>query len=330
MPKISLIIPLYNAEKYLGECLDSVCGQTFKDFECLCINDGSKDKTVEIVKEYAKRDKRFMLLNQGNQGCSVARNTGLDNAQAPYIMFLDQDDLFHPQAMEVLYYLIETHKTDAATFRFKKRVSDDFKMENLTAYDCKAISVEIIENPFKRFFENKKGSQVQVWTRIYRKEAIGGIEFPPGVQPAEDTVFTLKFMYKIKHMAVIPLVLLFNRDSQTSVMNKGITEKYVRSQVKAARVLHSYFIGSRELQGKEFKQMSYYISRIVFKGCISDVLRGVKDKNVRLHLLEIAHSLVEPLFKEKIFLPDTQSVRYFLASKLFLSRRYRLARLFVL
>ena len=96
MPKVSLIIALYNAERYLRDCLDSVCGQTFEDFECLCVNDGSKDKTAEIVAEYTKRDKRFVLINQENQGCSMARNTGLENAKAPYVMLLDQDDLFHP------------------------------------------------------------------------------------------------------------------------------------------------------------------------------------------------------------------------------------------
>jgi len=323
-----LIIPLYNAEKYLREGLDSVCSQTFKDFECLCINDGSKDKTVEVVEEYAKRDKRFILISQENQGCSVARNTGLDNVRTPYVMFLDQDDLLHPQAMEVLYYLIETYKTDAAAFHFKS-VSDDLKVGNLTTYDYKAVPVEVKENPFKHFFENKKGSQVVVWTRIYRKEAIRGIRFPPEVQPAEDVVFTLKVMHKIKHMAVIPLELLFYRDSQISVTNQGITEKYVDSHIKAARILHSYFIGSEDLQGKELEKMRYYISRIVFKGCISQVLRRVGDKNIRLPLLEASHSLVRLLFKERIFLPDTQGIRYFLASKLFLSKRYRLARLFV-
>ena len=109
-PRISLIIALYNAEKYLRPCLDSVKGQTFADFECLCINDGSKDSTETIVKEYAAADPRFKLINQANAGCSAARNTGLNNASAPYVALLDQDDMLHPQAFETLIYLIENIK----------------------------------------------------------------------------------------------------------------------------------------------------------------------------------------------------------------------------
>jgi len=230
--------------------------------------------------------------------------------------------------MEVLYYLAETYKTDAATFRYKT-VADDYRIETPEIYDYKAVEIEIRENLFKRFFENKKGSQVEVWTRIYKKSAIEGIYFPKDVQPAEDTVFTLKVMHRIKNMAIVPLELLFYRDSQTSVMNEGKTEKYVRSHALVARVLHDYFIREKRVQGRDFENMHYYISRIVFKTCISQVLRKVKDKNARKKLLDISHSLVKPLFEEEIFLPESLGIRYALASKMFLNKCYRLAKLFV-
>jgi len=95
MPKISLIIPLYNAGKYLRPCLDSVAAQTFRDFECLCVNDGSKDDTARIVQEYAEKDRRFVLLDKPNGGVSDARNLGLKAARAAYVAFSDQDDVFH-------------------------------------------------------------------------------------------------------------------------------------------------------------------------------------------------------------------------------------------
>lgn len=321
MAKISLVAALYNAEKYLRDCLDSVAAQTFTDFECLCINDGSTDKTAEIVQEYVDKDPRFKLINQKNSGCSVARNTGIDNASAPYLALLDQDDVLHPQAFECLYYLIKKYKTDAATFKFKT-VGDDFKMGKVEHYDFSEVEAKVSNTPFEDFYSRKKGSQVEVWTRLYDMKAIKGIYFPPNVQPAEDTVFTLKVMHRIKSIVHVDTELLFYRDSSTSVMNEGKTEKYVRSHILAARVLYDYFIKEEKLQGKELKWMRYYISRIVFKACISQVLRRGKDNKLRI----LARELVKDLYERKIFIPQTQGFRKCLASKLFIRGWYKLAR----
>ena len=116
MPAISLIIPLYNAEKYLRPCLDSAKNQTFEDIEIICINDGSTDNTADIVNEYVAEDSRFRLIEQENAGCSMARNHGLKSAMSPYVALLDQDDVLHPQAMEVLHHLITKYNADVAEF----------------------------------------------------------------------------------------------------------------------------------------------------------------------------------------------------------------------
>jgi glycosyltransferase involved in cell wall biosynthesis len=84
MAKISIIIPVYNAEKYLRQCLDSIFYQTFQDFECICVNDESTDSSLTILEEYAREDKRFKIISQKNKGVSAARNTGLNNAFSQY------------------------------------------------------------------------------------------------------------------------------------------------------------------------------------------------------------------------------------------------------
>ena len=91
MPKISVIIPVYNVEKYLAECLTSVVNQTFKDIEIICVNDGSTDNSPKILKEFAQKDSRIKIINQENQGLSAARNTGLDVATGEYVSFIDSD-----------------------------------------------------------------------------------------------------------------------------------------------------------------------------------------------------------------------------------------------
>ncbi len=110
--KVSLIIPVYNTEKYLRQCLDSVISQTFKEFECICINDGSTDNSLPILQEYINKDIRFKLIDKKNEGVSVARNTGIQNATGKYIVFIDSDDWITKDYIEVLYNTIEKYDCD--------------------------------------------------------------------------------------------------------------------------------------------------------------------------------------------------------------------------
>ena len=101
MAAISVIIPVYNVEKYLRRCLDSVLNQTFSDWQAICVNDGSPDASDKILAEYAARDPRFVVVTKENGGLSDARNAGMEHATGEYIMYLDSDDFIHPQTMEI-------------------------------------------------------------------------------------------------------------------------------------------------------------------------------------------------------------------------------------
>ena len=117
MTKISIIIPVYNAEKYLQKCLNSVLEQTLTDWEAICINDGSTDGSEQILREFSAKDERFVIEMQENQGVSAARNRGLELANGKYIMFMDNDDFLHPQAFEIAYQAIEEAQTDFVQFK---------------------------------------------------------------------------------------------------------------------------------------------------------------------------------------------------------------------
>lgn len=326
MPQISLIIPLYNAEKYLVPCLESVAKQTFRDFEVLCINDGSKDKTEEIVKSFVERDSRFKLINQENGGCSVARNHGIEIAESPYIAFLDQDDMLHPQAFETLYYMVTKYKTDVAGFK-NKTVPDDFVMSETVTYDIEKLPVTVSDNPFMNFFKNKKGGSILVWNRLYSKAAVKDIEFPKDVQPAEDTTYTLKVMFQIKSIAETDAELLFYRDSSTSVMNQGKTENYIKAHALAAQTMFEYFVASKKATGKELELISRYLNRFIFKSLVSQPLRLIKDKERQEELMNLAHSCTTMLYEEGAFNPSLLKIRKNWASKLFLKKQYFWARI---
>ena len=108
MPAISVIIPIYNVEKYLRRCLDSVKNQTFQDWEAICVNDGSPDNSAAILAEFAAGDARFKVVNKENGGLSDARNAGMQVATGEYILYLDSDDFIHPQTLEIAHRMALT------------------------------------------------------------------------------------------------------------------------------------------------------------------------------------------------------------------------------
>ena len=116
-PKISVILPVYNVEKYLGECLDSIINQTLKDIEVICVNDGSTDNSLSILKEYASKDTRIKIIDKENEGQGYARKVGLENAIGKYILFCDSDDYYADlTAFEELYNYIEKVNVDVVLF----------------------------------------------------------------------------------------------------------------------------------------------------------------------------------------------------------------------
>ena len=121
---ISVIIPVYNNEKYIARCLDSLIQQTYSEFEALVINDGSKDNSGEIIQSYAEHDKRFRYFEQENQGVSVARNKGLDNAKGEYVLFLDGDDWLDNDVLERLHNEMTEHNLDCVSYMFRHVYED--------------------------------------------------------------------------------------------------------------------------------------------------------------------------------------------------------------
>jgi len=109
---VSIIVPVFNVEKYLRQCLDSILGQTFNQFEVIIVNDGSTDNSGAICQEYEARDNRIVYLEKENGGVSEARNLGLDFATSEYIIFIDSDDWIEPTYVEVLYEKIEEYQAD--------------------------------------------------------------------------------------------------------------------------------------------------------------------------------------------------------------------------
>lgn len=102
-PQISIVVPVYNGEKYIAKCIESLLCQTLRDIEVIVVNDGSKDNTINIVNQFAKRDSRVIVVDKANEGVSVARNTGIQKSRGQWIAFSDADDYYYPDGLQNLY-----------------------------------------------------------------------------------------------------------------------------------------------------------------------------------------------------------------------------------
>lgn len=145
MPKVSIIIPVYNCEKYLKECLDSVLSQTLQDFELICINDGSTDDSFKILQEYAQKDSRFIIIDKCNEGQGVARNLGIKKATGEYLICLDSDDWLEKEALELAYNKIKEDNSDILFFdayRFVMKYNKKYVLKYTEIYK------NFKENPF--------------------------------------------------------------------------------------------------------------------------------------------------------------------------------------
>ena len=125
MVEISVIIPVYNTEKYLNECLDSIVNQTLSDIEIICVNDGSTDNSLAILESYAKKDNRITVISQENNGQGSARNLGLKNSSGNYICFIDSDDYVDLNMLEKLYDNVILNNSDIVVFKIA-RFNDNF------------------------------------------------------------------------------------------------------------------------------------------------------------------------------------------------------------
>lgn len=187
-PLISIIVPVYNIEKYLPKCLDSLLYQTLKNIEIICINDGSTDNSLKILEEYAARDKRIKVINQPNQGVSFARNNGINIAKGKYITFVDGDDWLELDACKRIYTQIENDNSDVIlyghydVFGNKKKpykLSKDCKKTLLKYDDINSYVKEIIYVP------------VIACGKLYKGDFIlnNNLEFPIGIKQSEDHIF---------------------------------------------------------------------------------------------------------------------------------------------
>ncbi|MBQ8658558.1 MAG: glycosyltransferase [Clostridia bacterium] len=214
-PCVSVIIPVYNVEKYLRRCLDSVINQTYSTLEIILIDDGSLDSSGFICDEYAQRDKRFKVIHQSNGGVSFARNTGLEIANGEYISFVDSDDCIANNYFEILMKCVIENKAevvgcDVFKFRDDSQLSDEIGINDTNMYILAMTLLKAME---------KHSVWDYVCGKIYKKEILKGQKFDLNLRFGEDALFNLNLCCEknniINQVYYInrPLYFYFQRDN---------------------------------------------------------------------------------------------------------------------
>ena len=224
MVEISVIIPVYNVEDYLRECLDSICNQTFDDIEIICVNDGSTDSSPEILNKYARKDSRVKIISQNNQGLAASRNNGYALAQGKYIYFIDSDDYLKKDALEKLYNNAISNDSDMVLFKFQK--VDDFKNVHKrgVAFRIDNILGDVdYDNLTFTYRDVKKqvmNSAFSACLKLYKKEFIDTLDFtfPVGLN-FEDVPVHVMVMIEAERISFVPESLYNYRSNPNSILN---------------------------------------------------------------------------------------------------------------
>lgn len=264
MDKISIIVPIYNVENYLSYALDSILNQTYKNLEVLLIDDGSTDSSSKIAEEYVKRDSRFILIHQKNQGLSGARNTGLNNATGKYIMFLDSDDFFDSNSCQSLYDCIEQTNADYVIGNYTNTNEDGTKWQNPVFNKEKFKSFKLsITDYTNSFYIMNSG----VWNKIFRKAFIDklGVRFVEKL-PAEDAIFSTYCFIHSKNVYYTPDNVYNYRLRDSNSISTSCSKQYFLGINKAYRIIYDNFRTSNNLEYYRFfyaKSMNYILYRFI-------------------------------------------------------------------
>lgn len=221
-PKISIIVPIYNVCEYLPECLKSLTDQTLKEIEIICINDGSTDKSLEIIQKYAKSDNRIVVINQKNQGVSVARNRGLAEANGEYVVFVDGDDFLESYACELIYQQFVKQKAEVAFYG----LNNYYNISHQETSYLNNIMKSILKKKLEYTFENILPLQTNITNTAFNRKFLlkHRIVFPENIKTAEDGIFArLVALCHPKYCLIGETLYNYRKNREGSATNQSKT-----------------------------------------------------------------------------------------------------------
>lgn len=300
-PKISVIIPIYNVEPYLRECLDSVINQTFRDLEIICVNDGSTDGSAAILEDYAAKDSRIKVITKENGGLNTARNAGLDNVSGEYFAIVDSDDWLDVTAYEKAYSRAKESGADMTLFYFtlvdfpnKKDVAiSDFPKET----EDQTEKIQHVGNTWS-----------VCWCYLWKTDFVkkNNLRFYNELQTSTEITFTFKAALLADKIAIVPERLYYYRFRSTSLTGNTKSTRFLQRPL-------AFILLFQDIKDCNVSEESWLKLYQMKWGCLYDTYYNVIDKRFRFemrHRIKQSITDVECMLinaHEKLFAPDVFS-----------------------
>ena len=278
--KISIIIPIYNVEKYLRRCIDSIVNQTYKNTEIILVNDGSPDNCREICDEYEEIDSRIKVIHKANGGLSSARNAGLDIASGEYIMFVDSDDWISEDTLEKLNKYVEKG-CDIINFKFSFAKEGSKNIIGLQSdlkesYECDLISY--IDKLFMgelSFF---------IWNKLYKKDLFNDVRFPEG-RNYEDLATIYKLYFKAKNIVVTDYTLYYYWLGNSNSITSNSTIKNMTDYLLSAKEIYEVNKNYLQINKRDFSSVDTWYKMMIIQLLINYTKSMYKDDDLKREIL---------------------------------------------
>lgn len=251
MVKISIIIPIYNAGRYLEKCLDSIVEQSFRDIEIICINDGSIDNSLAILKKYSEKDRRIVVVTQENSGSSNARNKALEIARGEYCLNIDSDDWIEQGYLETMYNTAKKNNLDIVisdiifSYEFTNKILKDVKLEEesyITGYQW-----------IKLFFRYKATGYT--WNKLIKREIIKNLRYNENIFYWEDVEFLLKLALNSKKIGKVNKSFYNYRIGENNGSKRRSIKKFLDKEICCLEIEKEFF---KNKISKEILDIFYY------------------------------------------------------------------------
>ena len=246
---ISIIMPVYNSEKYVSEAIESVRNQSYKKWELVIVNDGSTDGSSEIIDAYAKQDSRIRVFHKENEGVSMARNFALEQVSGKYITFIDSDDVYHVDRLKRMLQVFEQYTNCDIVFSRHKEFKGSLNLNEIITSETIEISDDNILKKVISDSNNHFVWNTMLKSEIAKKEKFAQLRF------AEDFCYIRDCAYYCRKMAVLDDILYFyRRDNENAMTSHFFSEKYVPDYMKLVENIY-HFCKSHKLEDNFYKKM---------------------------------------------------------------------------
>lgn len=315
MPLISVIVPIYNADKYLHKCLNSLLSQTVNDFEVILIDDGSTDSSGSICDDYVRQDKRFIVVHKNNEGLSAARNDGIALAKGEWITFLDSDDWLSSPFFEVLF---DNQDNEFIITSYRKWYSNDTSY--IETFEKQSIGLNFL---FKE--DNYKVGLFTAWGKFYKTSIIKNYNllFDPKISPGEDTLFNFHYLLYVDRVFVSNTVCYNWLDSNGLTNRKRSLDCMmytIDNTMNALNLLESKI--NIELPIIKYNNIIYLLSRIDIRNSkYMDLYKSICELSPKNYIRDMINDisyiqkgkrrkLVDVLFKKRAYFILTMWIKF--------------------